>query len=157
MLLATMVALLVATVLRCRREDAAWGCLVPKKAMAEHWGGASLWPPKKVLSSLAFGSCSAYDVRQQPIWEQASWAGALFSSAGGLYCLPASEPRLRLFHQRSTLPPWPPAAPSLPTPRAPRTLLPCRASSLPSQTPGSGLGTCFMLTRRVQYETVVET
>lgn len=70
MLLATMVALLVATVLRCQREGAAWGCLVPKKAMAEHWGGDSLWPPKKVLSSLAFGSCSAYDVRQQPIWEQ---------------------------------------------------------------------------------------
>lgn len=75
LLLATMVALLVATILRCRREGAAWGCLVPKKAAPEPWGGASLWPPRKVLSSLAFGSCSAYDVRQQPIWEQASWGG----------------------------------------------------------------------------------
>lgn len=88
LLLATMAALLVATILRCRREGAAWGCLVPKKATSEPWGGSTLWPPKKRLSSLAFGSCSAYDVRQQPIWEQVGWGRRPCSFRGRVHAGP---------------------------------------------------------------------
>jgi len=75
LLIATMVALLAATIVRCRREGGA-GCLIPKQKVPLAWGGSSLWPPEKeVVSRIAFGSCSAYDVREQPIWEQVrAWA-----------------------------------------------------------------------------------
>lgn len=73
LLIATMIALLVATGIRCRREGGA-GCLIPKAPMPADWGGQTLWAPKKVASRVAFGSCAAYDVREQPLWEQARCA-----------------------------------------------------------------------------------
>jgi hypothetical protein len=70
LLLATMAALLAAVVVRCRQEGGP-GCLIPKSAVALDWGGSSaLWPPRKLVSRIAFGSCSAYDVSRQAVWEQ---------------------------------------------------------------------------------------
>lgn len=53
----------------CRREGGA-GCLIPKQKVPLPWGGASLWPVGKMVSRIAFGSCAAYDVRPQPVWEE---------------------------------------------------------------------------------------
>ncbi|KAL4859501.1 hypothetical protein ACK3TF_000601 [Chlorella vulgaris] len=70
LLLAMMAALLAATIIRCRREGGA-GCLIPKQVEPAEWGGSgALWPPKKLISRIGFGSCSAYDIRNQSIWEQ---------------------------------------------------------------------------------------
>lgn len=70
LLLAMMAALLAATIIRCRREGGA-GCLIPKQVEPAEWGGSgALWPPKKLVSRIGFGSCSAYDIRNQSIWEQ---------------------------------------------------------------------------------------
>ncbi|PSC67028.1 Clavaminate synthase isoform B, partial [Micractinium conductrix] len=71
LLLLTLTALLAATVQRCRREGGA-GCLIPQALVAQPWGGSgsSLWPPKKRVSRVAFGSCTAHDVQAQPIWEE---------------------------------------------------------------------------------------
>ncbi|KAI7841581.1 hypothetical protein COHA_004751 [Chlorella ohadii] len=73
LLVATMIALLAATVIRCRREGGA-GCLIPKQKVPLPWGGASLWPVGKTVSRIAFGSCAAYDARPQPVWEEADEA-----------------------------------------------------------------------------------
>jgi alkaline phosphatase D len=67
--IATLVALVAATVMRCRREGGA-GCLIPKKAVPLPWGGATLGHPHFTLSRIAFGSCSAYDIRNQSVWDQ---------------------------------------------------------------------------------------
>lgn len=70
LLLATMAALLAAVVVRCRQEGGP-GCLIPRAPVALDWGGSSaLWPPRKLVSRIAFGSCSAYDISHQAVWEQ---------------------------------------------------------------------------------------
>lgn len=56
---------------RCRSEGGS-GCLIPKAVTPQEWGGETLWPPKKTVSKIGFGSCAAYDIRDQPLWEQVS-------------------------------------------------------------------------------------
>lgn len=93
LLLLTLTALLAATVQRCRREGGA-GCLIPQALVAQPWGGSgsSLWPPKKRVSRVAFGSCTAHDVQAQPIWEEVR-AGACWAarSKPGTCCAASSD------------------------------------------------------------------
>ncbi|EFN59092.1 hypothetical protein CHLNCDRAFT_137864 [Chlorella variabilis] len=98
--LATMAALVAATVVRCRREGGA-GCLIPKKAVPLPWGGVSLWDPHLTVSRIAFGSCSAYDIRNQSVWDQGVmpsqpdawvWLGDMYYGDEPLFnCNPANS------------------------------------------------------------------